>query len=71
MRLAGAGVLLGAFLALAVGKAMQALLFGVSPSDGATFLAAASACLATALAGGLRPALRAAGLDPASAIRAE
>jgi putative ABC transport system permease protein len=71
LRLAGAGVLLGAFLALAVGKAMQALLFGVSPSDGETFLAAASACLATALAGGLLPALRAAGLDPASAIRAE
>src|SRR6185295_18425623 len=69
--LVGAGVLAGAALAFAAGKALEALLFGVRPADAATFLVAVAVSVLTALAGSLRPALRAARLDPAAAIRAD
>ena len=69
--LAAAGVLLGAALAYAAGRAMQALLAGVSPRDVPTFAAALALSLAMALLGSLFPALRAARLDPAIAMRDE
>ena len=50
---------------------MAALLFGVRPEDPLTIAAAAALCLATAMAGCLRPALRAARVDPLTALRAE
>jgi hypothetical protein len=43
MILTGIGVALGVAVAYAAGRAMQALLAGVSPADGATF--AAAVCL--------------------------
>jgi predicted permease len=70
-RLAAGGVILGAALAYAAGRSMQALLFGVSPADLPTFAAAIALSLAMALLGSLSPALRAARLDPLAAIRAE
>jgi ABC-type antimicrobial peptide transport system permease subunit len=69
--LAAAGVLLGAALAYAAGRAMQALLAGISPGDVPTFAAAIALSLAMTLLGSLFPALRAARLDPAIAMRDE
>jgi ABC-type antimicrobial peptide transport system permease subunit len=69
--LAGIGVALGVLVAYAAGRAMQALLAGVSPADGATFAAAVGLSVGTALLGSLLPALRAVRVDPMTVIRAE
>ena len=69
--LAASGVALGVALAYAAGRAMQALLAGVSPADGATFAAAVCLSAAMALLGSLLPALRAVRVNPMSVIRAE
>jgi putative ABC transport system permease protein len=69
--LAGAGVLVGVLVAAAAGRAMQALLAGVSPADPAALLAAVAVAVLMTLAGCLAPALRAARLDPVAAMRAE
>jgi putative ABC transport system permease protein len=69
--LAAGGVVLGAALALVAGRTLQSLLLGVSPLDWATFLPAMAITLAMTLAGSLLPAIRAAGVDPIQALRAE
>ena len=69
--LAGAGVLLGVALAYVAGRAIEALLAGVTPGDAATFLTAAGLCFLMTLAGSLVPSLRALRVDPITAIRAE
>jgi len=69
--LAAAGVLLGAGLAYAAGRAMQALLAGVSPADVPTFAAAIALSFAMTLVGSLVPAVRAARLDPVIIMRTE
>ena len=69
--LSAAGVVLGASLAYAAGRAMQALLAGVGPADAPTWLAAVALSLAMTAAGGALPALRAVRVDPLTAIRAE
>jgi putative ABC transport system permease protein len=66
-----AGVMLAAPGAYLAARAMTALLFGVEPGDSAIYAAAALLALGMTLAGSLRPALRAAGVDPAITIRAE
>jgi len=66
-----AGVVLGLVLGLAAGRALEALLAGVEPNDPATLAAALVAVGATALAGGLVPALRAARVDPMTVLREE
>ena len=71
VRLAALGVLLGVALAYGAGRAMTALLAGISPADPAALAAAAAIALATALGGSLLPARRAVRLDPVRAIRAE
>jgi predicted permease len=71
LRLAAAGVGLGLALAWAAGRSLEALLAGVSPRDLATFALAAAVAAATALAGSLPPAWRAARVDPLDAIRVE
>ena len=71
MRLAAAGTVAGVALAYAAGRALEALLAGVSPRDGATFLAAVALALVMTVAGSVLPALRAVRLDPLSSIRAE
>jgi putative ABC transport system permease protein len=65
------GALLGLALAAAAGRAMSALLYGVSPFDGATYAAAGGVVLLMAFAGAALPALRAARLDPQTALRSE
>jgi predicted permease len=68
---AAAGVVPGLGLAYAAGRALQGLLAGVEPGDGATFTAAAALCLAMTVSGSLLPALRAVRVDPITVIRAE
>jgi putative ABC transport system permease protein len=69
--LALAGIVIGVAVAYAAARGMGALLFGVRPEDPFTLAAATLLCLATAVVGCLRPALRAARVDPLSALRAE
>jgi ABC-type antimicrobial peptide transport system permease subunit len=69
--LSAVGVGAGIVLAYISGRSLQSLLVGVSPADGVTFAVAAALVVATAIAGSLRPALRAARVDPVSVIRLE
>jgi putative ABC transport system permease protein len=71
LTLAVVGIAAGVVLAYAAARAMSALLVGVRPEDPLTFSLASGLCLATALVGCLRPALRAARVDPLVALRAE
>jgi predicted permease len=65
------GVVPGALLAYAGGRAMQALLATVRPGDGVTFGTVVALCLGMAAAGSLLPALRAVRVDPMSTLRAD
>ena len=69
--LAVAGVVIGAAAAYAAGRAMQAMLFGVNPADGMTFLTAIALSLVMTMAGSLIPAWRAIKVDPITATRTE
>jgi putative ABC transport system permease protein len=70
MRLAGLGALLGLVAALLLARIMVALLYGVSPVDPITLVAALAIFLAVAALASLLPAARAAGTDPVHALRA-
>jgi predicted permease len=71
LALAIGGVALGAGLAYAAGRTLQALLAGIAPTDPVTFAVAITLCLMMTLAGSLLPAIRALQVDPIAAIRAE
>ena len=62
---------LGLTLAFIAGRALEALLAGVCPTDAPTFAAAAALAFAMTGLGSLLPALRAVRLDPLMVIRAE
>lgn len=68
---AATGVAVGLAGAVAVTRTLSSLLFGVSPTDPAVLAAAAVLLLATATAASWWPARRAAGLDPAIALRGD
>jgi len=57
--------------ALAVGRALSSLLYGVSAGDAASFGVAIGLAVVTALAACLLPARRAAALDPLQGLRAD
>jgi ABC-type antimicrobial peptide transport system permease subunit len=57
--------------ALALGRVIGAMLYGLKPWDPATLAASALLLLAVALAAGWLPARRAAGVDPMRALRHE
>ena len=67
----GLGVGLGLAAALASGRYLQSLLFGIRANDPKTLGAVASLLLFLGLVSSLIPALRAASIDPAKALREE
>jgi putative ABC transport system permease protein len=69
--LAAIGAALGLALAAAAGRALEALLVGVEPTDAAALAAALALALVMTLAGSFVPAWRAARVDPASVMRAD
>jgi putative ABC transport system permease protein len=69
--LAGVGLGVGCLGALAAGRVLSAMLFGVSAGDPVTFVAAAVMLTAAALCASYVPARRAARVDPMQALRAE
>jgi putative ABC transport system permease protein len=71
MMLALVGVALGLAAALALTRALKSFLFGVTPTDPATFAMVAAVLAAAALAACYIPAHRAAQVDPLHALRTE
>jgi predicted permease len=69
--LALVGLLAGAPLAFALGRAAESLLFGVKASDPLVYIAASLLMACVALLGGYLPARRAAKVDPMVALRCE
>jgi putative ABC transport system permease protein len=71
LKLIAAGLLIGAALAVAGGRLLEGLLYGVSPHDSATLGVAAGLLATVGLLASLVPALRAAHVDPIVALRRE
>ncbi len=71
LMLSGAGIAAGAAIALAASGVLRSLLYDVSATDPAVFIASAVGLGAIALAGYLIPAARAARVDPVVALRSE
>jgi putative ABC transport system permease protein len=65
------GTALGLLLALAVGQALQGVLYGVGPFEPLSLLATAALLVAVVLVASVLPARRAAAVDPIAALRAE
>src|SRR5262249_17279023 len=65
-----AGIGAGVIAALAAGKLLQKLVFGVSPWDPLTLVAVAGVLAAVALLASLVPAYRASRVDPQTVLRA-
>ena len=68
--LAAIGLALGLVLGAGAGRVMRSLLFGVEPFDPITFALAGAGFFAVTLAASATPAIRAARVDPADALRA-
>jgi len=71
VRAAAAGAAAGLLIALALGRAVSSLLFGVKPMDPVSLIAAAAVLLAVAVLAAYVPARRAAAVDPMEALRTE
>ncbi len=65
------GVALGLPIAFIAARSLRTLMYGISEVDPATFAAVTIFFLALGAAGGLVPAMRAARVDPVTALRAE
>ena len=65
------GLGIGLIATLALTQSLQSVLFGVKPIDPLTFATAATTLIVVALLACAIPALRAARVDPASALRQE
>ena len=68
---AAVGLLVGGGATLVLTRYVRSMLFGVPPGDLPTFAVASCVVVAAALAGSVVPALRAAHIDPAVALRTE
>jgi ABC-type antimicrobial peptide transport system permease subunit len=64
-----AGIAIGLPAALAIARAAQRLLFGVTPADATSYLVGAGALIVVAAAAAWRPAWRTCRLDPADTLR--
>ena len=71
MKLSAIGLAIGLAAAFAMTRVMSTMLVGVQPTDPATYGAIVGLFVVIALIACLVPARRAAGLDPASALRSE
>jgi predicted lysophospholipase L1 biosynthesis ABC-type transport system permease subunit len=69
LTLATIGLAIGLVLGAGAGRLMRGLLFGVEPFDPMTFAAAGAGFVLVALAASALPAIRAARVDPADALR--
>jgi ABC-type antimicrobial peptide transport system permease subunit len=67
----GAGIALGAPLALAAARGAAALVFGVNPMDPATLAGAALVMVVMGIVAALIPSRRALNVDPLAALRVE
>ena len=71
LALAGVGALAGLAVAAAATRALDALLFGISPLDPLTYAAVVALLLAASAIACISPAYRAVSIDPSVALRAE
>jgi ABC-type antimicrobial peptide transport system permease subunit len=71
MRPAVVGLAAGLALSLAAGRLLETMIYGVSTTDAMTFGGVLTVVGASTLAACLVPARRAAGIEPAVALRAE
>lgn len=69
--LVGMGTLIGVVAALAVGRLLEALIFGLSRHDPLSFVVAAGLMVVAAVAATCAPARRATGVSPLVALRSE
>ena len=69
--LAGFGVAVGLAIALGASRLVSSLLYGIAPHDPLSYAAGAAVLLLAAVAAGLLPAMRAARVDPVTALRSE
>jgi len=67
----GMGVLIGLALSFASLRAISSLLFGLSPYDPTTMFGAVAVLIGVSLAAGMKPAWRAAHVDPIETLRVE
>jgi putative ABC transport system permease protein len=71
LALSGVGVVVGLVVAVGVGRLMSSVLFGVEPTDPASYLVAVGVIVAAAGLASYVPARRAAAIDPIETLRAE
>lgn len=71
LRTVAIGIVVGIVLAIAAGKLVASLLYGISPSDPVVLVGAALVLAAVGIAASVIPALRAARIDPISSLRAD
>jgi len=69
--LAAIGIAFGLVVAIALGRLMTSLLFETSPMDPLTYLAVCVSLAGAAMAASYVPALRATGVNPVTALRAD
>jgi putative ABC transport system permease protein len=69
MKVVAAGIVLGLIGAAVMGRSLESLLFGVSFLDASTYVTAGLGVAALAALAASLPALRAARIDPVSALR--
>jgi ABC-type antimicrobial peptide transport system permease subunit len=71
LMLSGIGIVAGVVVAAALTRLMSSLLFGVTPLDAVTFVAAAAFLAVAALCASYIPARRAANIDPMQTLNAD
>ena len=71
LALSAVGAVVGLIAAIALGRLMSSLLFGISPMDLPAYVAALTVTIAAAALASYLPARRAASIDPIETLRAE
>ena len=71
LALSGVGAVVGLVAAMALGRLMSSLLFGIGPMDVAAYVAALGVTLVAAALASYLPARRAAAIDPMETLKVE